>query len=342
MADEAPGVLGDASGITYLDVPASGAALGLQPTPSDPERLASAVRAITARLSVAAAPVILVDLDADRHDAASEIEALATRLGVSVATVATAKAVIDETHPWYLGTYSGAGSSPAVRQAVESSDCLLTVGYRRVDSTSGFFTDTLPDNAIHARAYSVDLNGENFQAVTLKELLGSVSASASRPAAVPSRPAQPALENTADRTGPLTQTAYWQEIQRFVRAGDVTIAEDGTSAIGAGALNLPSGCTYITQAVWGSIGYSVGSLLGTLMAAPLRRHLLFVGDGSFQLTAQELSTILRQDLKPIIFLINNAGYTIERTILGKSAHYNDIANWAYAELPRVFRPTRRP
>ena len=122
---------------------------------SDPERLASAVRAITARLSVAAAPVILVDLDADRHDAASEIEALATRLGVSVATVATAKAVIDETHPWYLGTYSGAGSSPAVRQAVESSDCLLTVGYRRVDSASGFFTDTLPDNAIHARAYSV-------------------------------------------------------------------------------------------------------------------------------------------------------------------------------------------
>ena len=128
--------------------------------------------------------------------------------------------------------------------------------------------------------------------MTLKELLGSVSASASRPAAVPSRPAQPALENTADRTGPLTQTAYWQEIQRFVRAGDVTIAEDGTSAIGAGALTSLSGCTYITQAVWGSIGYSVGSLLGTLMAAPLRRHLLFVGDGSFQLTAQELSTIL--------------------------------------------------
>jgi TPP-dependent 2-oxoacid decarboxylase len=90
------------------------------------------------------------------------------------------------------------------------------------------------------------------------------------------------------------------------------------------------------QAVWGSIGYTMGALLGTLCAAPKRRHILFIGDGSFQLTAQELSTILRHDFKPFIFLINNRGYTIERTILGKNARYNDIANWRYADLPSVF------
>jgi indolepyruvate decarboxylase len=32
-----------------------------------------------------------------------------------------------------------------------------------------------------------------------------------------------------------------------------------------------------------------------------------------------------------------AQYTVERTILGKPAKYNDVANWAYAELPKVFR-----
>jgi indolepyruvate decarboxylase len=71
---------------------------------------------------------------------------------------------------------------------------------------------------------------------------------------------------------------------------------------------------------------------------PDRRHLLFVGDGSFQVTAQELSTILRHDHKPVIFLINNGGYTIERGYLGKTEPYNDIANWAYADLPKMFRP----
>ena len=62
-----------------------------------------------------------------------------------------------------------------------------------------------------------------------------------------------------------------------------------------------------------------------------------MGDGSFQVAAQELSTILRHDHKPVIFLINNGGYTIERGYLGKSESYNDVANWAYADLPKVFR-----
>jgi indolepyruvate decarboxylase len=75
-----------------------------------------------------------------------------------------------------------------------------------------------------------------------------------------------------------------------------------------------------------------------MTAAPNRRHLLFIGDGSFQVSAQELSTILRHDHKPAIFLINNGGYTIERGYLGKTESYNDVANWAYAELPKVFRP----
>ncbi len=49
---------------------------------------------------------------------------------------------------------------------------------------------------------------------------------------------------------------------------------------------------------------------------------------------------MRHDLKPFIFLINNHGYTIERTILGKDANYNDVANWRYSELPKVFSRDR--
>jgi indolepyruvate decarboxylase len=54
------------------------------------------------------------------------------------------------------------------------------------------------------------------------------------------------------------------------------------------------------------------------------------------MTAQELSTVMRHDLKPFIFVINNSGYTVERAVLGKDAKYNDIANWRYSELPHVF------
>jgi TPP-dependent 2-oxoacid decarboxylase len=176
--------------------------------------------------------------------------------------------------------------------------------------------------------------------VTLKELLRAViDAVAPVTGKRVARPApMPVPTNTPPVEGKLTQGEYWAAVQEFVREGDVIIAEDGTANGGAWQLSLPPRCTFVTQAVWGSIGYSVGSLLGTLLAAPHRRHLLFVGDGSFQLTAQEVSTMLRHDLKPIIFLVNNGGYTIERTILGRPARYNDVANWAYAQLPGVLHP----
>src|SRR5260370_20550532 len=106
-------------------------------------------------------------------------------------------------------------------------------------------------------------------------------------------------------------------------------------------LKLAEACRFMRQPIWGAIGYTLPALLGTALAAPDRRHLLFIGDGSFQLTGQELSTILRHGLKPVIFLLNNQGYTIERLILGETSAYNDIANWRYADLPAVLAPTVR-
>ena len=99
---------------------------------------------------------------------------------------------------------------------------------------------------------------------------------------------------------------------------------------------MPSGVAVIGQPLWAAVGYSLPALLGTLLAAPRRRQLLFIGDGAFQMTAQELSTILRRCLKPIIFLVNNNGYTIERLILGPSSSYNDINQWRYAEAASFF------
>jgi indolepyruvate decarboxylase len=327
------------SDIAYLDVEVPAAPLMLEEPPSDPERLRSCVSAIAGRLSEASSPAILVDLDADRFGVAAEVIGLAEKMQLPLAVASPAKAVIDETFAHYIGMYNGRASEPHVREAVENSDCLLSINYRPIDLDSGSFTASLPAGMIRARGHSVDVGEENFQAVTLKEVLRGVVDAVPRVTNRATRqfvPAQ-AAGNHADGSAKLTQAAYWRAIQGYIRAGDVLIAEDGTSYAAQG-LNLPPNCTFVSQVVWGSIGYTVGSLLGTLTAAPDRRHLLFVGDGSFQLTAQELSTILRHDHKPVIFLINNGGYTVERGYLGKNARYNDVATWAYADLPKLFRP----
>src|SRR5215468_208661 len=320
----------------YMELPIG--PLVLANTPSDPERLRSCIAAIAGRLSNAKSPAILVDADAGRFGVASDLMELAEKMQAPVAVINTAKGVIDETFPHYLGIYNGRASAPHVREAIETSDCLLAIGYRPIEVTTGDFSASLPANTIHARGHSVDVGDDNYQAVTLKEVLEGVIDATPQVRNRAPRPAATAVAGThADPSAKLTQAVYWQAMQGYLREGDVLFVDNGTSYALFG-LKFPPNCTFVGSVNWGSIGYSVGALLGTLTAAPERRHILFVGDGSFQVTAQELSTILRHDHKPVIFLINNGGYTIERGYLGKAEPYNDIANWAYADLPKVFRP----
>jgi pyruvate decarboxylase len=101
---------------------------------------------------------------------------------------------------------------------------------------------------------------------------------------------------------------------------------------------LPEQAVYLSQILWGSIGWTVGSTLGAAFATQemgLNRTILFIGDGSLQLTVQELSSMLRHGLKPIVFVLNNEGYEIERCIHGRDRKYNDIANWNWTGLLSV-------
>jgi len=331
------------SDITYLDIEVPAGPLVLADPPSDPERLRSCIAAIAGRLSAATSPAILVDADADRFGVASDLMELAEKIQAPVAVINTAKAVIDETFPHFVGIYNGKASEPHARAAIEASDCLLCVGYRPIEVTTGDFTASLPADTIHARGHSVDIGDDNYQAVTLKEVLRGVIDAVPRVTNRARRPVAAAVARSngggahVDPSAKLTQAAYWRAMQGYLREGDVLYIDNGTSYALFG-LKLPPHCTFVGSVNWGSIGYSVGALLGALTAAPQRRHILFVGDGSFQVSAQELSTILRHDHKPVIFLINNGGYTIERGYLGKAEPYNDIARWSYADLPKVFRP----
>ncbi|CAL2268445.1 unnamed protein product [Prunus armeniaca] len=102
-------------------------------------------------------------------------------------------------------------------------------------------------------------------------------------------------------------------------------AFEGDSWFNCQKLKLPSGCRYEFQMQYGSIGWSVGATLGYARAAPTKRVIAFIGDGSFQVTAQDVSKMTRSGQRSIIFLINNGGYTIEVEI--HDGPYNEIKNW---------------
>src|SRR5262249_15501829 len=190
----------------------------------------------------------------------------AERIQAPVAVINTAKAVIDETFPHYIGIYNGKPSEPHVREAIEASDCLLAVGYRPIEVTTGDFTASLPADTIHARGHSVDVGDDNYQAVTLKEVLRGVIDAIPRVRNRASRPVATAVARTngggaqVDPSTKLTQAAYWQAMQGSLREGDVLYIDNGTSYALFG-LKLPPNCTFVGSVNWGSIGYSVGALL---------------------------------------------------------------------------------
>jgi pyruvate decarboxylase len=112
------------------------------------------------------------------------------------------------------------------------------------------------------------------------------------------------VKENEDSSDTITQAWFWPRAGQFMLEDDIVITETGTANFGIWETKFPKGVTAISQVLWGSIGYSVGACQGAALAArdagSSRRTILFVGDGSFQLTAQEVSTMVRLGLKPIM------------------------------------------
>lgn len=137
----------------------------------------------------------------------------------------------------------------------------------------------------------------------------------------------------------ITQSWIWHRIAKFLQPHDVIFGETGTAAFGIPDVTFPQDTNWITQTYFGSIGYATPAAFGadlalTELAAmkvrPRGRTVLVTGDGSLMLTIQEIGSMIAKGMKPIIFLINNNGYTIERVIHGARQSYNDILPMNYS------------
>jgi pyruvate decarboxylase len=335
--------------IVDLQVPAAALErpLDLSP-PTDSKALEEATQAVLDALYASKSPAIFVDCLVDRHNAISELETLISKVSCPIFATNMGKGIIDETHPNYLGVYNGTVSALGVAAAIENSDCVLVVGSLASDTNSGGFTrKVLAENAIYLDAFSTTVKGKKYPSTPLKPLLAAVSSqiksSQAPSASIPTLPPRPKEDDISSTE--LTQSYLWPTLASFLQPNDVIFGETGTAAFGIPDSTFPAKIQWITQTYYGSIGWATPAALGSEMALqdqsaagtrPRGRTLLVTGDGSMMLTMQEIGNMVKQNLSPLIIIVNNAGYTIERIIHGAHQSYNDIVPSAYQHMLPFF------
>lgn len=311
----------------------------LFPKPSiDEASLKAAVKASVSLLEKAQRVVILVGTKLRAADALDEAIDLADRLGCAVTIMAAAKSFFPEDHPGFRGLFWGEVSAPGAKEVIEKADAIIALAPVFNDySTVGWASWPKGEKVLLADPERVTVLGHVHEGFALKDfLLELAKVAPSRPLSAQEsvKPVAASAFKPAPREARLTNDEMTRQINALL-TGDTTLcAETGDSWFNAMRMDLPRGARVELEMQWGHIGWSVPSAFGNAVGSRERRHVLMVGDGSFQLTAQEVGQMVRYELPVIIFLVNNRGYVIEIAI--HDGPYNYIQNWDYAALVEAF------
>ncbi|KAL5740358.1 hypothetical protein ACOSQ2_029538 [Xanthoceras sorbifolium] len=305
---------------------------------SDEVALEAALEATAEILNNAVKPVMVAGPKLFVSKACESFLQLGDACGYAVAVLPSAKGLIPENHPKFIGTYWGCISTAFCAEIVETADASLFVG-PVLDDISSLGNSLLfkKDKAIIIEPQRVLIpNGPIFRCVLMKDFLKALAQRLKNnatayenykriyvPEALPNT-------NTCDSEEALRIIVLFKHIQKMLLGKMAVIAEAGDSWFLCQKLRLPQGCRHENQLLYASTGWSVGATLGYAQAAPDKRVIACIGDGSFQMAAQEVSTMIRCEQKNIIFLINNGGYTTEVEI--HDGPYNVIKNWDYTAL----------
>ncbi|CAM6042030.1 unnamed protein product [Sphagnum compactum] len=313
----------------------------IAPHASNQGSLEAAVAAAVKFLDVSVKPVLVGGPKLRLGKAKEAFQKLVEASGYAYATMPSAKGMVLEDHPRFIGTYWGVVSSPFCLEIVESSDAYIFAGPIFNDYSSvGYSLLLKKDHMIVVNPDRVTVQGTHeFGCVLMKDFLELLATKVTRnPNSYDNykRIFIPEGEvPKAEPHDPLRVNILFKHIQTLLSKDTAVLAETGDSWFNCQKLKLPEGCGYEFQMQYGSIGWSVGALLGYAQAlGNEKRVIACIGDGSFQVTCQDVSTMIRINQKSLVFLINNGGYTIEVEI--HDGPYNMIKNWSYTGLIEAF------
>ena len=306
---------------------------------NDSDATSEAVAETIRLLDSAKHPVIVAGVEIHRFGLQDELLSLAESAGIPIATTMLGKSVVSERHPQFVGLYEGAIGDQAVTKYVEDSDLILLLGAFLSDINLGIYSANLePNRCVYVTSESLRVSHHHYHQVGLKEFLSGLNQSElpNKNREIPNdlRTTVKCAEAPAD--GLLRTSRMMGVLNDLIDADTIVIADVGDSLFAATELTIHDRGEFLSPAYYTSMGFSVPAALGAATAKPDHRIVVLVGDGAFQMTGQELSTLIRHGHNPIIILLDNHGYGTERYLHAGEWQYNEIHPWNYGELLQVY------
>jgi len=332
----------------YLELPADmthapcrepGELLYSAPLTSRENSLAECIAEAAEMLNNSNHPLILAGVELLRFGLGNEALRLVETTEVPFATMLSSKSVLPEFHPQFTGIYQGGWSRETVRRQVEDSDCLLSLGVWMTDLDTGLFSMNLDNRRmITVGGGQVCIGSHYYHQIQLGDFIRELALAVQPRSYLASHPAESYRAKQRFVPEPscvLTAHRLYECLDFYLDDQMVLLAEPGDAFCAAPEFHIEEAENFIVQAYYCSIGYCTPAALGVALARPGKRPVVLSGDGAFQMTAQEVSTLIRERCPALIVIINNDGYLIERR-LHKDGPYNDIQMWQYSKLPGVF------
>lgn len=311
--------------------------------PYDADAVEQAADAVAKQLNAAEKPILLAGPHLRPYGAIDAFKRLAEALGCAVAVQPNAKGFFPEDHPQYIGHYLGTSSAPGAEAMVDLSDCVLAAGPMFTDYSTVGWTTTVPNDSgyIAIAEDGVTTPEGNYTNLPIAPVLDVVAQKVEKNSATIEQ------YNRDDVTGEqaeytpaadgeqLTRAEMVHQINELIAQDSTLFAETGDSWFNGMHMQLPGGAGFEIEMQWGAIGWSVPSAHGYAVAKGNDHHtILMVGDGSFQLTAQEVCNMIRYQDNITVIVVNNKGYVIESAL--HEGPYNYYKNWDYAALMDAF------
>lgn len=304
---------------------------------SDEETLKMVTNKIVAKINNSQRPVILGDLLVKRFDARIEYKEFVEKTGIPVTNFLMGTNLIDMDYELYLGGYYSKYKNPTAQKYIDETDCLIAVGPVYTDLNSfGFNLPYKINNHIAIYGTYTYVDGARYNNVKMSDVLESVTKLVDSKDMKILKP-QIGYEHKPASADALTSEYIYPRLQEFIKENDILIAETGIIPQGVALMKFAPSVELQTQTLWGSIGWATPATLGVCIAKPNSRVVMVTGEGSHQLTAMEIGNMLRRGVKPVIIVLNNKGYTIERLLSeNPDDKFNDIMQMNYSKFARVF------